>query len=95
MKKWVRIVNRAAVVLLVVSGIFVAGVYGASEWKMARTYDITLQDLLSCMDYDAGQAERMARIVGCWAGCHGTRGEGGVEEIQGIQIGRASCRERV
>lgn len=85
MKKWVRIFTRAAAVLLVASGAFVAGVYGASEWKMARTYDIPLQDLPSNMDYDVGQAERMARIVGCWAGCHGTRGEGGVEEIQGIR----------
>jgi cytochrome c553 len=26
----------------------------------------------------------MARIIGCWDGCHGARGEGGRDEIQGI-----------
>ena len=27
---------------------------------------------------------RMAKIVGCWAGCHGMEGEGGFETIEGI-----------
>jgi cytochrome c553 len=26
----------------------------------------------------------MARVVGCWAGCHGERGEGGADTIDGI-----------
>lgn len=26
----------------------------------------------------------MAKIVGCWAGCHGPRGEGGYEHIEGV-----------
>jgi cytochrome c553 len=26
----------------------------------------------------------MARLVGCWAGCHGNEGEGGTEVIEGI-----------
>jgi mono/diheme cytochrome c family protein len=26
----------------------------------------------------------MAKVVGCWAGCHGVRGEGGADVIEGI-----------
>jgi cytochrome c553 len=83
--KWVRIVIAIAAWSLVASGLFIAGVYGASEWKMARRYDTPLRDLPTISAFDPEQAERMARIVGCWAGCHGTKGEGGVEEIPGIR----------
>ena len=82
---WLRNVIAIAAWLLVASGLFVAGVYGASEWKMARIYDTPLRDLPTIAALDPEQAERMARIVGCWAGCHGTKGEGGVEEIPGVR----------
>lgn len=60
---------------------FVLVVYGASAWKLSRTYDIALEEPVRNLQLDASQGERMARIVGCWAGCHGPRGEGGAEEI--------------
>lgn len=65
--------------------IFVLGVYGASTWKLSRTYDIPLENSGCSLEPDPSQGERMARIVGCWAGCHGVRGEGGIEEIPGIR----------
>ena len=83
--KWIRIVIAIAAWLLVATGLFIAGVYGASEWKMARKYDTPLRDFSTIPVLAPEQAERMARIFGCWAGCHGTKGEGGVEEIPGIR----------
>jgi cytochrome c553 len=65
--------------------IVVSGVYGASEWKLARTYDISLPPVIEDHQPDLAHGERMARIAGCWAGCHGTRGEGGVEQIPKIR----------
>lgn len=64
---------------------FVLVVYGASAWKFSRTYDIALEEPVRSLEPDASQGERMARIVGCWAGCHGVTGEGGIEEIPGIR----------
>ena len=64
---------------------FIAFVYVLSEWKFRRTYDIPLIELPADIEPDADDGMRMAKIVGCWAGCHGIRGEGGVEEIPGIR----------
>ena len=83
-----NLLRRSAVfagVLAAAGLIFVLGVYGASAWKLSRTYDVPLKSPDQTLAPDASQGERMARIVGCWAGCHGVRGEGGVEEIPGIR----------
>jgi mono/diheme cytochrome c family protein len=64
---------------------FVVFVYAASEWKMRRTYDIPLSPLPADVEPDVVAGERMAKIVGCWAGCHGVRGEGDFEEIAGVR----------
>ena len=64
---------------------FVAVVFGASEWKIRHVYDIQLAEPQTNFDLDVAEGERMAKIIGCWAGCHGVRGEGGVEEIPGIR----------
>jgi cytochrome c553 len=63
----------------------IASVYGVSEWKMTRAYDVELSPMIEDRKPDLAHGERMARIAGCWAGCHGTRGEGGVEQIDGIR----------
>ena len=65
--------------------VFIAVVYGLSEWKINQTYNIPLSELPANHKPDAGDGMRMAKIVGCWAGCHGVSGEGGVEEIPGIR----------
>src|SRR5688572_33081478 len=37
----------------------------------------------------------MARVVGCWAGCHGERGEGGADTIEGIHRNTAPTLSEV
>lgn len=59
-------------------------VYGLSEWKLRRTYDAPLVALRAAQPADPAAGLHMARVVGCWAGCHGIRGEGGTERIAGI-----------
>jgi mono/diheme cytochrome c family protein len=64
---------------------FFAFVYTATEWKFRRVYDVPLVELETDSKLDADAGARMAKIVGCWAGCHGIRGEGGVEEVPGVR----------
>lgn len=59
-------------------------VYALSEWKLSRRYEAPLVPLRHAAKPDMAEGERMARIVGCWDGCHGRRGEGGHEEIEGV-----------
>ena len=78
------VLKRTAILVAVIGIGFVAVVYAASEWKINRTYDIPLTEPTATADPDVAVGERMARIIGCWAGCHGVRGEGGIEEIPGV-----------
>jgi cytochrome c553 len=59
-------------------------VYGLSEWKLHRHFDAPLEALHVNAPPNLIEGERMARIVGCWDGCHGRTGQGGHEEIEGI-----------
>lgn len=59
-------------------------VYALSEWKLLRRYDAPLEPIHAKEPLDLAEGERMARIVGCWNGCHGPSGQGGHEEIKGI-----------
>ena len=79
------ILKRLLLSLLIVGAGFVIVVYAASEWKIRRTYDIPLSRLQTDVEPDLAAGERMAKIVGCWAGRHDVRGEGGVEEIPGVR----------
>jgi cytochrome c553 len=65
-------------------GSIVGGVYGVSEWKLRRSYEAPLLPLRTAGPPDLAEGERMARIVGCWNGCHGDLGEGGEEYVEGI-----------
>ena len=82
LKRATKFVTGATMIL---AALFVGGVYLGSEMKMARKYSITLQPPIENPSPDISQGERMAKIVGCWAGCHGLTGEGGTEEISGIR----------
>lgn len=79
------VILKGAAALGLCGLVFVLGVYVASELKINRIYHVPLTDLRTDFQLDAKAGERMAKIVGCWAGCHGGRGEGGVEEIPGIR----------
>jgi cytochrome c553 len=59
-------------------------VLAISEWRLRRLHDMPLTPLRMSASPDLAEGERMARIVGCWNGCHGERGEGGEERIDGI-----------
>src|SRR5262245_45141637 len=71
-------------VLGALAGIAFATVYGISEWTLRRAYDAPLIPLRATAEPDFAEGERMARIVGCWNGCHGRTGQGGHAEIAGI-----------
>lgn len=73
----------AAIVLLLVT-IGYAAVYRISEGKVHRSYEAPLLPLKASAPPDLAEGERMARIVGCWDGCHGPTGEGEQAEIRGI-----------
>lgn len=60
-------------------------VYAVSEWRMRRPQDAPLGPLHLTAPADAVAGRHMAKVVGCWAGCHGNEGEGGVERIEGIR----------
>lgn len=75
--RWLALAVVALVLLVA------ATIYVASEWRIRRSYEAPLQTLGTGAT-DVAEGERMARIVGCWDGCHGPRGEGGTWELQGI-----------
>lgn len=80
---------RAVRLALIVAGAVAAAglvlVYAVSEWRMRRPQDAPLRPLRATAPADAVAGRHMAKVVGCWAGCHGNEGEGGVERIEGIR----------
>lgn len=82
-------VTAAAGVLLLVS------IYAVSEWKLRRSYDAPLMPLRAVDPPDPVAGMHMAKVVGCWAGCHGKEGEGGFEEIEGIHKSAAPTLSQV
>lgn len=54
-----------------------------SEWRLRRYHDAPLQPLLPAHAADAAEGERLAKILGCWAGCHGQSGQGGSLDMEG------------
>jgi cytochrome c553 len=62
----------------------VIGIFGVSEWKLRRTRAVPLAPLpVKPESRDLSEGLRMAKIVGCWAGCHGETGEGGSVDMEG------------
>ena len=62
---------------------------------MRRTYEAPLTPIAPKGAVDKADGKRMAKIVGCWAGCHGREGEGGVESIKGIHRNTAPTLSHV
>jgi cytochrome c553 len=80
-----RLLLWSAAVLGGVTVFLIAIIYAGSEWLLRRRHDVSpspIQTASSAADLEEGQ--RLAIIVGCWEGCHGPRGEGGIEEAHGI-----------
>lgn len=56
----------------------------ASEWKLRRTHQVPLTPFESPPGSpDLAEGERLSKIVGCWAGCHGKTGQGGAIDMDG------------
>lgn len=84
-----------ALALLALPLLALAAVYGISEWRLLRRHDAPQQPLKPAAPVDPVAGEHMARIVGCWAGCHGERGEGGADTIDGIHRNTAPTLSEV
>lgn len=89
------IVLRIPAVLAGMAVLALGSVYGISEWKLRRTHDAPLLPLRAQYEPDPVAGEHMARVVGCWAGCHGKEGEGGVDRIEGIHANTAPTLSQV
>jgi cytochrome c553 len=77
-------VKIAALTLIVLCAAGVFGLFSASEWKLRRTHDVPLTALrVEPASRNLPEGERMAKIVGCWAGCHGATGQGGSVDMGG------------
>lgn len=82
--RFAHIFSLCLTVVATLAALGFATLYGLSEWKLRRQYEAPLEPLRAGVARDLVEGERMARIVGCWDGCHGRTGEGGHETIQGI-----------
>jgi cytochrome c553 len=86
---------RSLGVLSAVGVLFLGYVFAASEWKMRRSYDAPLVPLRPAKPPDLVAGEHMAKVAGCWAGCHGNVGEGGFESIKDIHRSAAPTLSQV
>jgi cytochrome c553 len=84
-----------ALAIFAVPLLALAAVYGISEWRLLRRHEVPLQPLRPAAPVDAVAGEHMAKVVGCWAGCHGERGEGGADTIEGIHRNTAPTLSEV
>jgi cytochrome c553 len=81
----VRAFKVVALALAGVAVLCMALLYGVSEWRMRRHHEVPLLPLRPAAPPDPVAGLHMARVVGCWAGCHGPTGEGGSEAVDGIR----------
>jgi len=82
--KLLRVLRTLAVSVVVLIGLAAAFVYSVSEWKLQRSYAAPFASLHPTTAPDSIEGKRMARIVGCWEGCHGRTGQGGHWGVEGI-----------
>jgi cytochrome c553 len=79
-----RILQKSLIAVCVIVLAGIAALFATAQWKLLRTHNVSLTPL----NADVGSAnyvegERLSRIVGCWAGCHGETGQGGSIEMDG------------
>ena len=79
-----KIVGRVLVLVGVAVVIGAVGIFCASEWLLKRVHDVPLSLTSEKIDSpNLVEGERLAKIVGCWAGCHGSIGQGGSIDMDG------------
>jgi cytochrome c553 len=86
---------RSLGVLSAAGVLFLGYVFAVSEWKMRRSYDAPLVPLHPAKPPDLVAGGHMAKVAGCWAGCHGNVGEGGFESINDIHRSAAPTLSQV
>ena len=80
-----RGIARTAIAVAGLVLLFVAVVFAVSEWMIQRGRDAPVVALHPARAPDPASGEHLAKVVGCWAGCHGDTGEDGSEVIEGIR----------
>ena len=80
-----RAFKVATFAVTALAALSLALLYGVSEWRIRRQHDAPLLPLRPAAPADPVAGLHMARVVGCWAGCHGPAGEGGTEVIEGTR----------
>lgn len=79
-----KVLYRTIAVAVGVAALSVVAVWGLSEWKLRQVHDAPLVSLhRGSTAADLVEGKRLARIVGCWAGCHGMEGQGGTDDMAG------------
>jgi mono/diheme cytochrome c family protein len=82
--KLCKILVASLAYVTLIAAVGVAAIFSASEWRLRRTHDVPLAPLKSGLrSPDPIEGERLAKIVGCWAGCHGQTGQGGSIDMDG------------
>lgn len=83
-RKSCRAFGKFLAAAFLIAAASIAVLFGIAEWKLHRTHDTPLTPLKAepkSLDYTEG--ERLSKIVGCWAGCHGKAGLGGSIDMDG------------
>ena len=79
MRTVVKWVGRGALALVIILVLAAGAVYAVSERKMSRTYEVDATTIEIPEDSASiAEGERLARIYGCYNGCHGKTAEGGL-----------------
>lgn len=80
----ISVAGRALIAIAGLASLAAGSVYGLSEWRLRSARDAPLMPLRGGIVPDRAAGERLARIVGCWSGCHGSQGEGGIDQVAGL-----------
>jgi mono/diheme cytochrome c family protein len=76
-RRLLRWLGWTAAALVVLALLAAAGIYVGSERVLRRTYDVALSDIaVPDSPLTTAEGERLARLRGCFGGCHGSRFEG-------------------
>jgi len=79
MKTFLKWLGRGALAIGVLLVVAAAVVYVVSERKLNATYDVPVEAIAVPTDSASiAEGERLARIRGCYNGCHGEAAEGGL-----------------
>jgi cytochrome c553 len=78
-----RALFKAGVATVALTIAVIATLLGIAEWRLRRTHDVPLVELPPAASPELREGERLARIVGCWSGCHGDTGGGGSLDMAG------------